>query len=122
MLKKELIKILIAFLVGTAAGIYILLNFSEKELGFLAPVYFVGLLYGWKELLKLLAGLTGASAKGGFFFIGAGGLFGLTLTLFFYFFTMAIILAFGWIIGIYKCIRALMYAHSQDIAIKNAID
>jgi hypothetical protein len=76
--KRELIKTLIAFCVGIVLGIIVIANKGE-ELGLIMPFYCVGIVYGWKELFKLLAILTGKSVKGGSFATYFGGMSGFTL-------------------------------------------
>lgn len=116
MVKRELIRIAIL----AAAGVFVaLFNIDWKNtdmyyLILMMPVYFVGMFYAGKLLLKLIGVVAKTYFSYQFMSLLINPLWGTVLCLILLCLGLIGILSFGWIIGLGRCIYCLVTAYQLD--------
>ena len=113
MFKRELLRIVLIAACGFVIGLLGAFHFNRPILILIGPLYVLGTVYGIRQILSLLGGVS----KAGFFsmaFRPTGCMFSIIFTIIGFIF----VLTFGWIIGLVVMGKVLYWAHSTDSAIR----
>lgn len=116
MLKREIIRIIVVMILGLCVSFFWIKGENEAiyYLTLLMPVYFVGMFYAGKLLLKLLGMVTKAYFSWQFMSLLINPLWGTVICVVLLCLGVFAILSFGWLIGLGKCIYCLITAYQLD--------
>ncbi len=116
MVKRELIRIGTMALIGLVVSLVIGRNedLSNYQMMLLIPVYFIGMFYAGKTLLKLLGVVAKVYFSCQFMSLLVNPLWGTLLCIVLLCLGLAFIFSFGWLLGLGKCIYCLITAYQLD--------
>ncbi len=78
------------------------------------PLYFVGMFYAGKTLLKMFGAIVNMYFQYQMMCLFMKPLLGTVICIILLFVGIGIILSFGWIVGLFKCIYSLITAYQLD--------
>lgn len=116
MVKREIIRIVISAIVGFLVSLF-WVNGDNKITYYgllLLPLYFVGMFYAGKTLLKLLGMVAKTYFSCQFMSMLINPLWGTIICLLLLIFGLVVVFSFGWLIGLGKCICCLVTAYQLD--------
>lgn len=116
MLKREIIRIIVAMIVGLCVSLFWINGENEATyyMTLFMPVYFVGMFYAGKLLLKLLGMVAKTYFSWQFMSLLINPLWGTVICVVLLCLGVFAIFSFGWLIGLGKCIYCLITAYQLD--------
>ena len=118
MVKRELIRFAICAAVGLIIGIILTIAQKVWYFSLIGPFYGVGTFYGIKLILTMLGGIGKAAGTSVFTAIAGGHFVGFLFVLLLMIVFIALVLFFGWIIGLFVAGKALFDASRTDSDIR----
>lgn len=116
MVKREIIRICIIAVIGFLVSLCI--RTGEKSIKYYAmlfmPIYFIGMFYAGKTLLKLLGVVAKTYFSCQFMSLLINPLWGTVICTLLLIFGLAAIFSVGWLIGLGKCIYCIVTACQLD--------
>lgn len=116
MIKREIIRISIIAVIGFIVSLFIICegNTTGYYAMLFMPIYFIGMLYAGKTLLKLLGMVAKTYFSCQFMSLLINPLCGTLICILLLCFGVAVIFSIGWLIGLGKCIYCLITAYQLD--------
>lgn len=113
MLKRELIRILATGGAGLVIGVIRCVQ-TGQLLWLLLPLYLIGTLYAGLTIVKLVGDAFRSYFHGQLACLWSNPLWGTLICLTILFLSLAVILSFGWLIGIVRCVWSICTAVQED--------
>lgn len=116
MLKREITRIGILGGIGILIMLFVMFGKEDgvKWSLLIIPVYFIGMFYAGKILLKMLGAVAKTYFSCQFMSLLINPLWGTLICVLLLSIGLAVIFSFGWLIGIGRCICCLVSAHQLD--------
>ncbi|MGF7036733.1 hypothetical protein J2T17_007808 [Paenibacillus mucilaginosus] len=121
--KKELIKVSVTIAIGLGLFIFMLINahagdtptkpIAKDEIPFIVTMilYPTGVLYGWRDMLRLFSRGIATDRAHEFTYVSQKTM---QISAFIFFLSLLIALSVGWIAGIYRAVRTLIYLRNAS--------
>lgn len=116
MVKREMIRIGTMSLIGFLVSLFMIRNKGSTNNGLmiLIPVFFIGMFYAGKTLLKLLGMIAKVYFSCQFMSLLVNPLWGSIICILLLCLGLFAIFSFGWLLGLGKCIYCLITAYQLD--------
>ena len=116
MVKREVIRIIIIAVIGFVVSLcmYTEGNTVEYSAMLFVPIYFIGMFYAGKTLLKLLGMVAKTYFSCQFMSLLINPLWGTIICILLLILGVTAIFSIGWLIGLGKCIYCLITAYQLD--------
>ena len=116
MIKKEITRIVAVALLGFFVALFCINSKNKATYYFilLLPVYFVGMFYAGRTLIKLIGAVVKTYFSFQFMSLLINPLWGTILCLLLLCLGVLVILSFGWLIGLRRCIYCVVTAYRLD--------
>lgn len=121
MLKRELLRVVLLGIVGVFVALYLYYTkaYTVSNL-YIIPLYVIGMVYAGKYLVKMILSWSRTYLSSQMTSLVVNPLWGSIICIIVFLVGLYLIIHYGWILGIVRCLYQLGSAFMTDLDIRNA--
>lgn len=121
MLKRELLRVVLLGIVGVFVALYLYYTkeYTVSNL-YIVPLYVIGMVYAGKYLVKMILSWSRTYLSSQMTSLVVNPLWGSIICIIVFLVGLYLIIHYGWILGIVRCLYQLGSAFMMDLDIRNA--
>lgn len=121
MLKRELLRVVLLGIVGVFVALYLYYTkeYTVSNL-YIVPLYVIGMVYAGKYLVKMILSWSRTYLSSQMTSLVVNPLWGSIICIIVFLVGLYLIIHYGWILGIVRCLYQLGSAFMMDMDIRNA--